>query len=137
MATNDAHFLQPRDHEAHDVLLCIGLGKDRDDPNRMRYDEGLYFKSGPEIAERFPDRPDVIENTLAIGEACDVVFDKQYHVPAFPIPEEHADEASYLVFLANEGARRRFGDPLSRPSCRSASTTSSTSSRRPGTPVTS
>jgi DNA polymerase-3 subunit alpha len=113
VATNDAHFLQPTDHEAHDVLLCIGLGKDRDDPGRMHYDEGLYFKSGPEMAERFPDRPDVIENTLAIGEACDVVFDKQYHVPEFPIPAEHEDEASYLVFLANEGARKRFGDTLS------------------------
>ena len=38
VATNDAHFLRPEDHEAHDVLLCIGLGKDRDDPRRMRYD---------------------------------------------------------------------------------------------------
>jgi DNA polymerase-3 subunit alpha len=38
VATNDAHFLAPEDHEAHDILLCIGLGKDRDDPRRMRYD---------------------------------------------------------------------------------------------------
>jgi DNA polymerase III subunit alpha len=112
VATNDAHFLQPADHEAHDVLLCIGLGKDRSDPGRMHYDEGLYFKSGPEVAERFPDRADVIENTLKIGDECDVVFEKQYCVPEFPIPEEHSDEASYLVFLANEGARKRYGDPL-------------------------
>ncbi|RMH15627.1 MAG: DNA polymerase III subunit alpha, partial [Gemmatimonadetes bacterium] len=112
VATNDAHFLQREDHEAHDILLCIGLGKDRDDPNRMHYDEGLYFKNGPEIAERFPDRPDVIENTLAIADEVDLVFEKKYHVPAFPVPEEHRGEADYLVHLATEGAKRRYGDPL-------------------------
>ena len=56
IATNDTHFLQKGDHEAHDVLLCIGLGKDRNDPNRMRYDDGLYFKSNEEMAE-FLDFP--------------------------------------------------------------------------------
>ena len=57
VATNDAHFLRREDHKAHDILLCIGLGKDHDDKNRMRYDEELYFKSGPEMAERFPTIP--------------------------------------------------------------------------------
>src|SRR5207253_6483894 len=64
LATNDAHFLNRSDHDAHDILLCIGLGKDFSDNNRMRYDEGLYFKSAPEIAESFPGRSDVLENTL-------------------------------------------------------------------------
>ena len=63
VATNDTHFLAPQDHEAHDILLCIGLGKDREDTRRMRYDEGLYFKAPDEIISRFPDRPDVVENT--------------------------------------------------------------------------
>ena len=112
VVTNDAHFLQPEDHEAHDVLLCIGLGKDRDDPARMRYDEGLYFRSSEEIASRFPDRPDVIENTLAIADEVDLVFEKKYHLPAFPLPEEHSDENEYLEFLAMAGAEERYGDPL-------------------------
>src|SRR5207247_3848656 len=43
IATNDSHFLRADDHDSHDVLLCIGLGKDRSDPNRMHYDRGLYF----------------------------------------------------------------------------------------------
>jgi DNA polymerase III subunit alpha len=47
VATNDAHFLKADDHAAHDVLLCIGLKKDRLDADRMRYDKGLYFKSAP------------------------------------------------------------------------------------------
>ena len=45
VATNDAHFLRREDHDAHDVLLCIGLGKDYTSTDRMRYDEGLYFKN--------------------------------------------------------------------------------------------
>jgi DNA polymerase-3 subunit alpha len=77
VATNDAHFLRAHDHDAHDVLLCIGLGKDLTDENRMKYDAGLYFKAPDEIAARFTDRPDVIENTLAIADTVDVRFSKQ------------------------------------------------------------
>jgi DNA polymerase-3 subunit alpha len=112
VATNDAHFLTAADHEAHDVLLCIGLGKDRDDPSRMRYDRGLYFKSAQEIAERFTDRPDVLENTLAIADAVDVAFEKSYHLPAFPLPEGQTDENAFLERLALAGAKERYGDPL-------------------------
>ena len=112
VATNDAHFLTVGDHDAHDVLLCIGLGKDREDPNRMRYDEGLYFKSAAEIAERFPDRPDVVDNTLAIADQVALEFDKRYHLPAFPLPASHRDENEYLVHLAIAGAQARYGEPF-------------------------
>ncbi len=113
IATNDAHFLASADHDAHDVLLCIGLGKDRDARDRMRYDRGLYFKSAPEIAERFPDRPDVLSNTLKIADQVDVTFKKKYHVPSFPLPDGVASENELLVRLAGEGARERYGEPLS------------------------
>ena len=112
VATNDAHFLRREDHEAHDVLLCIGLGKDHDDQNRMRYDEGLYFKSAPEMAERFPDHPEVLENTLAIADQVDVSFEKKYFLPEFPLPEDHRDSDGYLRHLAVDGAKKRYGDPL-------------------------
>jgi DNA polymerase III subunit alpha len=112
VATNDAHFLRPEDHDAHDVLLCIGLGKDRDDPNRMRYDGGLYFKSGDEMAARFPDRPDVIENTLAIADQVSLHLPKQYYVPTFPLPPEFSDEASLLRHLATAGTERKYGNPM-------------------------
>jgi DNA polymerase-3 subunit alpha len=112
VATNDAHFLTPADHEAHDILLCIGLAKDRDDPRRMRYDAGLYFKSAEEIAARFPDRPDVVENTLRIADQVDLVFEKAYHLPAFPLPDGHSSENEYLEHLALQGAKARYGDPL-------------------------
>ena len=96
IATNDAHFLRADDHDAHDVLLCIGLGKDRSDADRMHYDRGLYFKSAPEIANHFKTRPDVLENTLKIADEINVEFGKKYHVPAFPLPAGVASENELL-----------------------------------------
>jgi DNA polymerase III subunit alpha len=112
VATNDAHFLRSSDHDAHDVLLCIGLGKDRSDADRMHYDRGLYFKSGPEMASRFSTRPDVLENTLKIAEEISVDFGKKYHVPAFPLPPGSASENELLTTLATAGAAERYGSPL-------------------------
>jgi DNA polymerase III subunit alpha len=112
VATNDAHFLKAEDHDAHDVLLCIGLGKDRNDQSRMHYDRGLYFKSAPEIRQFFGERADVLENTLRIADEVNVEFSKTYHVPAFPLPEGVTSENDLLTTLATAGARERYGDPL-------------------------
>ena len=112
IATNDAHFLKSEDHDAHDVLLCIGLGKDRSDADRMRYDRGLYFKSAPEIASHFKTRPDVLENTLKIADDVNVEFGKKYHLPAFPLAEGVSSENELLTKLAVEGAHERYGNPL-------------------------
>ncbi|MEY2733093.1 MAG: polymerase alpha subunit, partial [Gemmatimonadota bacterium] len=112
VATNDAHFLKADDHDAHDVLLCIGLKKDRLDADRLRYDRGLYFKSAPEMAAVFPDRPDVLENTCEIADAVDVRFEKKYYVPAFPLPKGVKSENDLLVKLATAGAKTRYGTPL-------------------------
>ena len=112
IATNDAHFLKAEDHDAHDVLLCIGLGKDRNDQNRMHYDRGLYFKSAPEMAAKFPGRPDVLENTLKIADEVGVEFGKKYHVPAFPLPDGVQTENDLLTQLATAGAKERYGNPL-------------------------
>ena len=112
IATNDAHFLRDTDHDAHDILLCIGLGKDRNDQNRLHYDNGLYFKSESEIAEHFPGRPDVLENTLRIADESGFDLGKKYHVPSFPLPEGVKNENDLLVQLASAGALERYGDPL-------------------------
>ncbi|MEX2529261.1 MAG: DNA polymerase III subunit alpha [Gemmatimonadota bacterium] len=112
VATNDSHFLEAGDHEAHDTLLCIGLGKSKSDPDRMHYDEGLYFKGPDEMREAFPERPDVVENTLRIADEVDLSFEKKYHVPEFPLPEGYSTEEEYLVHLTAEGAKVRYGDPL-------------------------
>lgn len=97
VATNDTHFLSEDDHAAHDVLTCIGLKKDRDDPSRLHYDKGLYFKSGNEMAERFPDRPDVLENTVKIASQVEIEFEKRYYVPNFPIEEERKEQVRQKV----------------------------------------
>ena len=112
VATNDSHFLKRQDHDAHDVLLCIGLGKDLADRDRMRYDEGLYFKSHEEIRDFFPDRPDVVENTLKIADEVGFELSKKYHLPAFPLPTGIASENELLNQLALAGAKERYGDPL-------------------------
>src|SRR3954463_10124277 len=112
IATNDSHFLRRQDHDAHDVLLCIGLGKDLGDRDRMRYDEGLYFKSHEEIREHFPERPDVLENTLKIADEVGFAFEKKYHLPAFPLPAGVSSENELLETLALAGAKERYGDPL-------------------------
>ncbi|GLC26018.1 DNA polymerase III subunit alpha [Roseisolibacter agri] len=108
VATNDAHFLKANDHAAHDVLLCIGLGKDLKDPDRMHYDRGLYFKNHLEMGERFPGRTDVLENTLKIADEVDVQFGKKYNVPSFPLPPDVATENDLLVKLSKEGALERY-----------------------------
>ena len=114
VATNDAHFLKAEDHDAHDVLLCIGLKKDRLDSERMRYDRGLFFKSAPEVAAHFKGRPDVLENTLTIADQVNIVFDKKYFVPSFPLPTGITSENDFLVKLATDGAIKRYGSPLSK-----------------------
>lgn len=110
VATNDSHFLNAGDHAAHDVLLCIGLNKTVDDPDRLHYDEGLYFKSATEMAETFPDRPDVLRNTVDIADQVNVLHKKQYHVPAFPLPPTVSSEDELLREQVETGLRARFGD---------------------------
>ncbi len=112
VATNDAHYLRREDAAAHDVLLAIGTGKDLNDPKRFRF-EGTesYVKSEAEMRRLFPGRDDVFANTQAIADRCEFDFEKRYFLPAFPLPED-TTEADLLVRLAEEGARRRYGDTL-------------------------
>jgi DNA polymerase-3 subunit alpha len=112
IATNDSHFLLPEDHDAHDVLLCIGLGKDRSDRDRMRYDRGLYFKSAAEVAAVFPGREDLLQNTLAIADACVPALERKVSLPAFPLPAGVASAEELLVREARRGASERYGEPL-------------------------
>jgi len=113
VATNDAHYLNREDADAHDILLCIGTGKDRDDPKRLRfYGQESYFKSPDEMAATFPDHPEAIENTLAIAEMCELEFEKKVYLPEFPRPQGYASEDDLLRELATQGARERYGEPL-------------------------
>ncbi len=113
LCTNDAHYLKREDADAHDILLCIGTGKDRSDPKRLRFHgQESYFKSAEEMQEAFPDRPELLQNTLAVAELCEVQFEKKVHLPAFPRPSGYESEDALLRDLAEKGALERFGEPL-------------------------
>jgi DNA polymerase-3 subunit alpha len=112
VATNDAHYLHREDADAHDILLCIGTGKDRDDPKRLRFDgQESYFKSPDEMEATFPDQLEAIQNTLAIAELCSVEFEERTYLPAFPRPEGYSSEDELLRELAARGITERYGDP--------------------------
>jgi len=114
VVTNDAHYLRQEDHDAHDTLLCIGTGKDKDDPDRLRFEtDQSYLKSPSEMGELFPERPELLDHTIEIAESCDVRFERSYHLPEFEIPARFDEDMAYLDHLAHEGARKRYGEPLS------------------------
>lgn len=88
IATNDSHFVNEEDAEAHDVLICLTTNADIDDPNRMRYTKQEWFKTPDEMAAIFPDNPEVLANTMEIAEKVEQYkIDKEPIMPEFPIPE--------------------------------------------------
>ncbi|HTH20404.1 MAG TPA: DNA polymerase III subunit alpha [Candidatus Udaeobacter sp.] len=110
VAANDVHFLRRTDHEAHDVMLCIGTGKMVQDESRMRYLPELYFKSPAEMRQVFRDFPEAITNTLHVGERCqlDIEFGHSKY-PEYPAPAGKTRE-EYLRDLCYQGLRARYGD---------------------------
>ena len=110
VAANDVHFLRRSDHEAHDVMLCIGTGKMVQDESRMRYLPELYFKSPDEMRQIFRDFPEAITNTLHIGERCrlDLEFGGSKY-PEYPAPAGKTRE-EYLRELCYQGLRARYGE---------------------------
>lgn len=112
VATNDVHYLHKKDNQAHDILLCLQTGKDRDDPNRMRYNtQELYLKSPEEMYALFKDKPEVVERTLEVADKIDLKIDfDQMYLPEFPIPESEGkiDANDYLEKLARQGLEKKF-----------------------------
>jgi DNA polymerase-3 subunit alpha len=116
IATNDVHYLNAEDADAHEVLLCLQTGSDIEDPRRFRFaSKELYFKSEKEMLELFADTPEALENTLAVAEKCDVKLDEgTLHLPKFPLPEGFDRNIDYLRHLAHEGLKARYGTVDSR-----------------------
>ena len=111
IASNDVHFLNSEDAEAHDRLICLNTGKELDDPDRLRYTMQEYFKSEEEMRELFSDFPEVIDNTMEIaGKVEFYELDHDPIMPDFPIPERFENKDAYLRYLAYEGARMRWGE---------------------------
>ncbi|MHC4200767.1 MAG: PHP domain-containing protein, partial [Planctomycetota bacterium] len=105
VATNDVHYTDQDDSSAHDVLLCIGTGKRRDDENRLRFgSDAFYFRTPDEMAALFSELPESTRNTVEIAERCelDIEFGR-YRYPKFRVPEGET-EASHLRRLVEKGA---------------------------------
>ena len=110
VASNDVHFLRRTDHDAHDVMLCIGTGKMVQDENRLRYGPELYFKSPEEMREVFKDLPEAINNTLEIAERCNLEIELgQSKYPEYPVPKGVGRE-QYLRELCAKGLEWRYGE---------------------------
>ncbi len=164
ICTNDVHFVEEKDAEAHDRLICLSTGKDLDDPKRMLYSKQEWMKTTAEMEAIFADYPEALENTVNICNKVEFYsIDHAPIMPVFPIPAEFGTEeeyrqrlteqdlfdeftrnengevvmdeaaakkkieklggydklyrikfeADYLAKLAMEGAKKRYGSPLS------------------------
>ena len=86
IATNDVHFVNKDDGPAHDLLICLNTGKYVDDNPRLRYTQQEYLKSEEEMAELFPDHPEVLSNTLEIlNKVESFKIDRDHVLPKFDI----------------------------------------------------
>lgn len=109
VVTNDVHFLEADDYEAHNCLTCISTGKLANDPDRMVYPPGVYLKSSEEMREMFPEAPEACDNTLAIAARCNVEIDlKTRHAPVYR-PSDGSTPEDFLRKLCYEGAKERYG----------------------------
>ena len=110
VVTNDVHFLERDDYEAHNCLCAISTGKLATDPDRMIYPPDVYLKSVDEMREMFPEVPQACDNTLAIAERCNVELDlSTRHAPRFHPPDGSTPE-DYLARLCEAGAKNRYGE---------------------------
>ncbi len=113
VAANDVHFLHREDHEAHDVMICIGTGKLLIDENRMRYTPEVYFKTAEQMRALFADIPGACDATLEIAERCnvelklDATSSEKY--PQFGTPDGSPRE-EYLMRVCREGLVKRYGE---------------------------
>jgi len=109
--TNDVHYIKREDAKMHDVLLCIQTGKTVDEEDRMKFPNSeFYLKSTEEIEELFPYAKEAMENTVQIGERCNVKLDfETIHLPGYDVPEGLSNN-EYFRNLCYEGLEKRYDD---------------------------
>jgi DNA polymerase-3 subunit alpha len=130
VATNDVHFLNQEDHDAHDVLCCISMGRLVSDENRLKYPTELYLKSPAEMHQALGAYPEALENTGRIAQMCNVELDfSKRHAPVYRVPAdkltepikpsaEMRDDERYLRQLCEEGLTWRYGTREVQPEVR-------------------
>ncbi len=121
IATNDVHYVNQEDSEAHDLLLALQTASDYTDTTRFRFtgDTGqlntsFYLKTPDEMLALFHDQHAALENTLEIADKCtfELKLTGDLFLPTYRVPEGFASMDAYLAFLSFEGARRKYSEPL-------------------------
>ena len=109
ICTNDVHFVDEENAEAHDHLLCLSTGKDLDDPTRMLYSKQEWFKTREEMNEVFSDVPEALSNTLEILDKVEIYsLDHDPIMPFFPIPESFGTEEQWRQKFSEDDLFREF-----------------------------
>ena len=115
IATNDTHFVNEEDADAHDLLICLNTGKDLDDPTRMRYTKEEWLKSTAEMNQLFEDIPEALTNTQEIVDKVEFYeLNAKPIMPAFPIPESFGTETEYREIFTAEQLQEEFGEDFTR-----------------------
>ena len=111
IATNDVHFTNAEDADAHDLLICLNTGKDIDDPSRMRYTKHEWFKTQKEMYGLFEDVQEAVSNTAEIVEKVeDFELDSAPIMPFFPIPKEFGTEEDFKMEFPESKLIEEFGE---------------------------
>ena len=109
ICSNDVHFVDQENAEAHDHLLCLSTGKDLDDPERMLYSKQEWFKTKAEMNAIFSDVPEALANTLEILDKVEIYsLDHDPIMPFFPIPESFGTEEEWRQKFSEEDLFREF-----------------------------
>ena len=113
VCTNDVHFVNEEDAEAHDRLICVSTGTFLDDDKRMLYTKQEWMKTQEEMNELFADVPDALSNTQEVlGKVERYSIEHGPILPNFPLPEGFTDNNDYLRHLVLVGAEKRWGKNL-------------------------
>jgi len=109
ICTNDVHFVDEENAEAHDHLLCLNTGKDLDDPTRMRYSKQEWFKTTAEMNEIFADIPEALANTVEIVDKVEEYnIENPPLMPSFAIPASFGTEEEYRQKFTEEQLFEEF-----------------------------
>jgi DNA polymerase-3 subunit alpha len=126
IATNDSHYVDITDYNAHDILLCINTGEKKSTPTLKEYlddeessgknkrfafyNDQFYFKTTDEMSRLFSDMPQAIDYTNEIVDKIELLdLKRDILLPNFPIPSEFLTQDQYLRHLTFEGAKRKYG----------------------------
>ncbi|WP_327581918.1 DNA polymerase III subunit alpha [Nonomuraea sp. NBC_00507] len=116
LVTNDSHYVTEDQADAHDSLLCVGVGKNKDDPNRFRFNgSGYYLKTAQEMRALFPELPEACANTLLVAEMVgdySEVFAEVNRMPDYPDVPEGETQESWLRKECEAGLAMRYGTPV-------------------------